>query len=160
MNLPVTFGEGSIGEKGDTGPQGPMGGAPDEYGNVVLDPATRVITGPFSLEHVEKITTTGTAQQIFRAYFANAEAAQLVFTFKAQNSDASKVQTLDGVRRVKVSSFVLSATVSGTDIADDADALGAVFAVTTGQFSGVYWVDFSATLAAGGSVTCSIRVLR
>ena len=158
MNLPVTFGEGSIGEKGDTGPQGPMGGAPDEYGNVVLDPTTRAILGPFTREYANRVDVTGALVTILEFALPPSLTGKLVIECKAELADLSKVQTLDAARRVKIVAGTPTLVVSGTDIADDGDALGATFVIET-YFA---FVTTFRVRASGftGRASAAVRVLQ
>ena len=128
----VTFGEKGVkGDPGEQGEQGPMGGAPDVQGNVILDPLTRSIQGPFTRDYVNRVDVAGALLTILEFSLPANYTGKLVIECKAESADLSKVQTLDAARRVKIVAGSPTLVVSGSDIADDGDALGATFVIET-----------------------------
>ena len=168
--LPVSFGEpGSTGEAGPPGPPGPPGplgstGFPTAVAGVVtVDPTAKRIESYRSAQSIEGgVAGTGAAAVILQ-HAIGARNSRLIFQAWAMGVSSGglandKVQTVDGAKRVKYNPGGISWTLvaSGTDVPDDTDAIGCVFAWSIVNISGTRYVQVTGNVSAAYTMGATI----
>lgn len=123
------------------------------------------VAGPYTRETAERtpFVSAGTQTLTFVPLGASATtiSRKVIIECFARNNDGSKLQTLDAARRIKRVGGTPTLVVSGTDIADDTDALGATFTIELFYDAPTtsWYLRVRCTMPGNGSAGVAVREL-
>lgn len=157
----VQFGLAGVpGPPGETGPTGPAGSSslgPSVAGVATLDPLVMRINSYNSAQSIgSNVASTGGAAIIVDHLLGN-QSSKVVIQCLARATATSKIQTLDAARRIKYLASVWTLFTSGTDIADDTDVVGCVFAITLVTVGATKVLRITGTVAAGYLLAATVN---
>lgn len=134
---------------------------PDVGGIAPMPDGTYGVQTPFTREVALGTQLFGAGTTTIIDLVVGSTAAQcarkILFECFACNSDRTKVQTLDGARKIKVVAGTPTLVMSGSDTPDDAEALGATFAFALTNVGGLWHFTAAATMPSAGRVTIATR---